>query len=138
MNNQYLIDAGFEVCQKQEGFSELSGPFYEKKQGGYWLRALVIEAKHLNPEGVVHGGVLLSMTDYIVYRAIGDEITHDIQFATINLNTQFLAAAKLGDVIYGKGKITRKTHSVIFAEGELYTNERPIMSGTGIWKIIGR
>ena len=74
--------------------------------------------------------------DYVIYRAIGDEIGHEIQFATINLNSNFLAAAKEGNILLGTGKIIRKTRSVIFAEGIIQTKEREIMTATGIWKII--
>ncbi|UJF20573.1 PaaI family thioesterase [Shewanella sp. OMA3-2] len=79
----------------------------------------------------------LAMMDFVIYRAIGDELTHDKQFATIQLNTNFLAAVKLGDIVYGRGRIQRSTRSVIFAEGELYTESRSTMQGTGIWKVLG-
>jgi acyl-coenzyme A thioesterase PaaI-like protein len=85
----------------------------------------------------VHGGVLLTFADYVIYRAIGDERGHQQQFATINLNTQFLAAAKQSQIIYGDGRVVRNTRSVIFAEGRLWTDERKVMTATGIWKIIG-
>ena len=100
-------------------------------------RALKIEAHHLNPEGVVHGGVTLAFADYIIYRAIGDEIGHDIRFATINLNSNLIAAGKEGDVLYGVGSVVRKTRSVIFAQGQIFTNKNIILQATGVWKIIG-
>jgi len=135
--SDFLIQQGFVEVPDLKGFSAHMGPFYENLQEQQVIRALPIDEHHLNPEGVVHGGVLLSFMDYVVYRAIGDEISHDIQFATINLNTNFLAAAKKGDIVYGSGKITRKTRSVIFAEGILYNQDRELMTGSGIWKIIG-
>ena len=131
------FDSGYKKCTQQQGFSAHMGPFYEKCVGGIMHRALKVEAHHLNPEGVVHGGVSLAFTDYIIYRAIGDDVGHDTQFATINLNCNLLSAAKEGDVIYGVGSVTRKTRSVIFAEGHLFTESRPIIQATGVWKIIG-
>ena len=137
-SSDYLASQGFTLCPDLRGFSAFIGPFYERSYEAEIERALAIENHHLNPEGVVHGGVLLSFADYAIYRAIGDVVSHDIQFATINLTTQFLAAAKQGDIVYGKGVITRKTRSVIFAQGELYTRERSLMTASGIWKIIGQ
>jgi len=131
------FDSGYTICPHQEGFSAHMGPFYEKNVNGVMHRALKIEAHHLNPEGVVHGGVTLAFTDYIIYRAIGDDMGHETRFATINLNCNLLAAAKEGDVLYGVGSITRKTRSVIFAQGELFTQSRPIIQASGVWKIIG-
>lgn len=132
-----LLQLGFRECQQNQGFGEHIGPFWEKNTDAGMLRALYLQAHHLNPEGVVNGGVLLAFADYVIYRAIGDDVGHQIKFATINLNAQFLAAAKPGQILYGRGKITRRTRAVIFAEGELYTEERAVMKATGIWKVIG-
>ena len=131
------FDHSFSQCTQQAGFSAHMGPFFEKNIDGTMHRALKIAAHHLNPEGVVHGGVTLALADYIIYRAIGDEIGHDIRFATINLNSNLIAAAKQGDVLFGVGHVVRKTKSVIFAEGRIFTNKSIILQASGIWKIIG-
>lgn len=131
-----LLQKGFVKCNQSEGFCEHIGPFYEQTQQSQTVRALAIDKRHLNPEGLVNGGVILSFMDYVIYRAIGDEISHNIQFATINLNSNFLAATKIGNTLLGTGKIIRKTRSVIFAEGIIKTEDRDIMTASGIWKII--
>jgi uncharacterized protein (TIGR00369 family) len=131
------FDHSFTQCTQQHGFSAHIGPFFERDVNGIMHRALKIEAHHLNPEGVVHGGVTLALTDYIIYRAIGDAIGHDIRFATINLNSNLIAAGKEGDVLFGVGSVVRKTRSVIFAEGKIFTNKNIILQATGVWKIIG-
>lgn len=131
-----LMSDGFVECGQSDGFCAHIGPFYEQIKTDGAVRALSIDSRHLNPEGVVNGGVILSFMDYVIYRAIGDEIGHHIKFATINLNSNFLAAAKEGNILLGTGKIIRKTRSVIFAEGIIKTKERNIMAATGIWKII--
>lgn len=136
--SQELLNQGFVECGQSDGFCQHIGPFYEKKNNDIVTRALTIDKRHINPEGVVNGGVILSFMDYVIYRAIGDEIGHDIKFATINLNSNFLAAAKHGSTILGTGKIVRKTKSVIFAEGAIETCDRKIMTASGLWKIIGQ
>lgn len=133
-----IVQDGFNPVPNLSGFSAHVGTIYEKGTDEDFVRALPIEEHHLNPEGVVHGGVLLSFMDYVIYRAIGDEISHDVIFSTVNLNTNFLAAAKVGEIVFGSGKISRKTKSVIFAEGLLYTEDRDIMTGMGVWKIISK
>lgn len=131
------FDEHFTPCSQQDGFSAHIGPFYEKNINGVVHRALKIEAHHLNPEGVVHGGVTLAFADYAIYRGIGDEIGHDIRFATISLNSNLIAPGKQGDVLYGVGSVMRKTRSVIFAEGRIFTNKNIVLQATGVWKIIG-
>jgi uncharacterized protein (TIGR00369 family) len=132
-----LIEQGYRECSQSDGFCQHIGPFYEQEKDNAFTRALKIDERHLNPEGVVNGGVYLSFMDYVIYRAIGDEMGHQIKFATINLNSNFLAAAKFGNTLLGSGKINKKTKSVIFAEGCIVTSEREIMVASGIWKIIG-
>lgn len=131
------FDESFSQCTQQDGFSAHMGPFYEKNINGVMHRALKIQAHHLNPEGVVHGGVTLALADYAIYRGIGDEFGHDIRFATISLNSNLIAAGKEGDVLFAVGHVVRKTRSVIFAEGRIFTNRNIILQATGVWKIIG-
>ncbi|OFA29870.1 thioesterase [Glaciecola punicea] len=131
-----LTQQGFTLCSPLKGFSALAGPYYEKHENQVITRAFVIEDKHLNPEGVTHGGALLSFADYIIYRAIGDEVGHILKFATINLNNNFVSAAKAGDIVYGTGKVVRKARDVIFGEGQIFTEQKTIMHSSGIWKII--
>mgnify|MGYP006171980235 CR=1 FL=1 len=88
--------------------------------------------------GALLGGVLLAFADFVMYRAIGDVVGHQIKFATINLNSQFLAAVKAGELLCGHGRIVRQSRCVIFADCELYTSQRTVMTASGIWKVLGQ
>jgi uncharacterized protein (TIGR00369 family) len=132
-----LSEAGFTRAAGSDGFSGLVGPFFEREHPATgWTRALAVDERHLNPEGVLHGGVLTTFADYVLYRAIGDELTHELKFATITLTCQFLAAGKAGRILTGTGRIVRRTRSVIFAEGTIQDEGRPLLTATGIWKLI--
>lgn len=137
MNEEQIYKQGFTLCDQLNGFSMHIGPFYQRPSDTLMQRAMLIEQQHLNPEGVAHGGALMSFMDFVMYRAIGDDIGHKIQFASININTQFLSAAKRQDLILGEGNIVRKTRSVIFAQGSIRVENTLIMSASGIYKIIG-
>jgi uncharacterized protein (TIGR00369 family) len=124
------------ISPQQQGFSSHIGPFYEIKLPSGMRRALALDTRHLNPEGTVHGGVISSFADFTLYRAIGDELGHQLRFATITLNVQFLSAAKSGLWLYGEGLVLRRTRDLIFASGELFTEERPVATMSGIWKLL--
>lgn len=126
------------IAPQQAGFSSHLGPFYEVALPHGMRRALLLEDKHLNPEGVVHGGVLSAFADFVLYRAIGDELGHTRKFATIELNCQYLAAAKSGRWLYGEAHILRQTTSLIFAAGELFDDDRRVLFVSGIWKALGK
>ena len=123
------------ISPQQSGFASQVGPFYEVKLDSGMRRALALESRHLNPEGVVHSGVLASFADFALYRAIGDEIGHELRFAAVTLNVQFLSAAKAGIWLYGEGIMLRRTRELIFANGELFTDERTVATVSGVWKL---
>jgi acyl-coenzyme A thioesterase PaaI-like protein len=57
--------------------------------------------------------------------------------ATIQLNSQFVAAGKTGDFIEAYPEIVRLTRSVVFMRGTLTTAGRTILSAEGVWKVLG-
>ena len=123
------------ISPQQPGFSSQVGPFYEVRLAGGMRRALALESRHLNAEGIVHSGVITSLADFALYRAIGDEIGHELRFTVVTLNMQFLSAAKAGIWLYGEGIMLRRTRELIFANGELFTDERTVATVSGIWKL---
>lgn len=137
--HEKIINEAWQLCPAMQGFSAHMGPFYEKQENdsNVFTRLLPLQEHHQNPEGVIHGGVLTAVADYGIYRAIGDVLGHQQKFATINLNCDFLAAAtSADDSLKVKGKITRLTKSLVFAEGMVYTERREVLRATGIWKLI--
>jgi acyl-coenzyme A thioesterase PaaI-like protein len=70
---------------------------------------------------------------HAVHEAIAGE-----RAATVSLNCDFVAGARADEVIEGTATITRRTRSLIFVSGELSVVERPVLTATGIWKIIGQ
>ena len=123
------------ISPQQSQFSSHVGPFYEVRLDTGMRRALALESRHLNPEGVVHSGVIATFADFALYRAVGDEIGHELRFAAVTLNLQFLSAAKSGIWLYGEGIVLRRTRELIFANGELFTNERTVATVSGVWKL---
>lgn len=126
------------LAPQQQGFSSYLGPFYELELPSGWRRALPIEARHLNPEGFVHGGVIAGFIDYVLYRAIGDQLGHEQAFATAQLNIQFLSAARAGSWLFGEGMIVKRTRSLVFASGEIFAEQQSVAHASGIWKLIGQ
>lgn len=124
------------VAPHQLGFATHVGPFYEIALGHGMRRAVLLDPRHLTPEGVIHGGVISTFADYVMYRGIGDEIGHDLRFVTIELNCQFLAAAFANRWVYGEAHILRRTGSLVFAACEIFDQKRRIAFASGIWKLI--
>jgi uncharacterized protein (TIGR00369 family) len=106
-----------------------------KDAGGVDL-AFRVGEKHLNPNGIVHGGMLMTLAD----QALGIMVWRSIDqkpCATITLNCNFLAPAKLGDWLEARAEITRRGRSVVFVGGRIQCGDRVLLTAEGIWKVLG-
>ena len=119
----------------ESGFNGFLGPIYMKEisdQRRHFI--LPVRPEHLNAGGVVHGGVLMSLADV----ALGVTVvrTTGRAAATISLDSNFLAAGKLGEMLEAEAEVTRATRDVVFVKGRVYTEARTLLTAQGIWKHI--
>jgi uncharacterized protein (TIGR00369 family) len=126
--------AGYTVVFGETGFNKYVGPVWRAPDGGEYL--FDVRDIHMNGGGALHGGMAMALADIVMGRTVRDALG-DARALTISLNCDFVGPAKLGDRIRGTAKITRKTRSIVFIAGELAVEGRPILTATGLWKIIG-
>jgi acyl-CoA thioesterase len=103
-------------------FVELIGGQMEEWGQGYVRMSLLLEPRHTNPHGVMHGGVVTTLMDEVLGGAIaslrGMETMYAAPHATVEMNASFLAAARPGDRIIVEGRVLRLGKSVAFGEAE--------------------
>jgi acyl-coenzyme A thioesterase PaaI-like protein len=58
-----------------------------------------LEAHHLNSSGMAQGGLLATLVDFALGRAIRSSTDDGRRAATVSLTTDFLGAAKEGDFV---------------------------------------
>lgn len=124
------------LAPRQAGFSHHVGPFYEIALPHGMRRALLLDARHLSPENVVHGGVVATFAEYVLYRGIGDEIGEDQARVSVEMNLKFLAAAFPNRWIYGEAHLLRKTRNLVFVAAEIFDQQRRLALASGIWRIL--
>lgn len=122
------------LAGQQLGFASHIGPFYEIRLEHGMRRALLLDARHLNPQGVVEGGVIAGFGEFVLARGLRDEVGEGPAYASIELGCQFLAAAFANRWIYGEAHILRRTRELVFAAGEIFDAQRRIAFVSGIWK----
>lgn len=102
--------------------------------------ALMIERRHLNRSGVLHGGVLTTLLDVALGYAgcfIATPGRRRRAF-TLSLNTQFIATGQVGDRLTAKGHKIGGGASVFFAKGEVLTEGgRLLATAEGVFKYRG-
>jgi len=83
---------------------------------------LIVEERHTNPHGVMHGGVITTLMD----EALGGVITtvrgqKEVQAAphvTVDMNVSFLSSARAGDHVTVEATLLKLGRSVAFGEAE--------------------
>jgi uncharacterized protein (TIGR00369 family) len=116
-------------------FGDLVGPIWKHETPERLRWGFVVEAKHLNRSGNLHGGMLMTFADQSMAmtarQAIGGK-----RHATIELNTQFIGTVRLGQFVEAHAEVVRATRSVVFMEVKMFVGGRIVVSANGIWKIL--
>ena len=129
-----LKSDGWKILEST-GFLHLIGPLWQRVTHGQHEYALVTEDKHHNRRGLVQGGVLMTFAD----RTCGMTARYETgkQFmATVQLDTHFVEAGKIGDVLISRPHVVRSTRSLIFVNTEVTVDKRCIAMASGVFKIL--
>lgn len=88
---------GFFALPMGLGFNDAFAPVYINIDGADWNCGFFVERHHLNPQGVCHGGVLMSFIDLAMAGAIGHHINNMMGMFTTNMTVDFIAKGAVGD-----------------------------------------
>jgi acyl-coenzyme A thioesterase PaaI-like protein len=117
------------------GFLHLIGPLWHRLINGEHEYALATEDKHHNRRGLVQGGVLMTFADRtcgMTARYVSGRPT----LATVQLDTHFVEAGKIGEVLISKPRVVRSTRSLIFITTEVTVEKRVLAMASGVFKIL--
>jgi acyl-CoA thioesterase len=107
--------------RRRSPFSAHIGAVMEELREGYARLSLVVEERHTNPIGFMHGGVITTMMDSSLGAALmalrGEEAKRN-PHATIDMNVSLLSSARPGDRIVVEGSVLRLGKSIAFGEAE--------------------
>lgn len=130
-----LQDAGWRQ-RALRGFADRMGPLWTRKEAEGWAYGILATPDHLNPGGFVHGGVLCALFDHVV-SAVAWEAVGRRACVTVQLNTQFLTAAREGQFLEARGRVVRATSTLVFVEGTLNCGDAELLRGSSVQKIMG-
>ena len=118
-------------------FELMAGPFYSRRGAdGRWTSAFRAEAKHMNVDGFMHGGCLMTFADYALFSIAADAIAGTVA-VTASLNSEFIDGARVGDLVEASGEVIRAGRSMVFARGLISAGGRPLLNFSGIIKKMG-
>jgi len=105
-------------------FGELVGPLYVKTTESGPLVAVRVAPEHANRTGRAHGGLLMTLADIAVSRAVRAHVPPGATFATAGLQIAFLEAAAQGQWLEAVPRIDRLGRSLIHASCEIRSGDQ--------------
>lgn len=126
---------GFKVFGLNDGLFGLVGPVFGRIMDGEAHLGFRVAAKHLNPAGSCHGGMLATLVDVQIGFGSAVVLKKRKFFPTINLNCDFLAPVMTGEWVEGRTEVIRATPRMVFCNATLLVNDAPVLRANGIMKI---
>ena len=117
-----------------DGFFGLLGPLWTRKEQGAWAYAFLPEAKHTNPAGIVHGGMLTTLLDHTV-SVVAWESVERRPCVTVQLDVQFVAAVHPGQLVEARARVVKRTASLVFVQGGLTVAGDEVATASAILKV---
>jgi acyl-coenzyme A thioesterase 13 len=131
------VPEGFEPFLEQGAFMEHVGPIHVRATGtGPPLLGLRAEERHVNHRGTVHGGLLSTLADFALGRAIGYDAPDDHDRATASLTVDFLKPATAGDWIEAKTSVDRVGRTLSFADCVLSVGDSEIVRARAVFVVV--
>lgn len=119
------------------GFIGLIGPLWTRREETAWAYGLQTTAAHANPAGVVHGGLLTALADHML-SAVAWEAMNRRPCVTVQLDTHFVAPAPVGSFVEARGRVVRRSTSLVFVRGELAVGSEAVLIATAVLKVVGQ
>ena len=129
--------AGYRATKLIDPFENFVGPLYETGEGIDRRYAFVVDERHVNMRGVIHGGMLMTLADMTLGQTAWDACDH-ANCVTLSMQSQFLKTARTGDIVEVKPQVTRRTRSLIFIRGDFEVEGELIFCVASVWKLLGR
>ena len=97
---------------------------------------LEVQPHHLNPGGIVHGGVLATVLDACIGLALRSKLGMSTEHVTIELDVHYLSPARTGALV-GRGRAVRVGGRVSYGEADLFADDGTLVAkGTATFLIV--
>ena len=126
--------AVFQPFGVTDGFVGHIGPyFWRQDSSGEFEFGFQTDPRHGNPNGVLHGGAVLSFLDTILGHTVVRESKR--LCATVSLDSRFISGIPPGAWIGGRATIRKLTRGFAFIDGEAFADDKLLVTATAIFRI---
>jgi len=128
--------AGFEPLEGIGPFAELIGPLLARGEGEERVLGLRIDERHLNAGGKAMGGLLATLVDFAIGRAVHAALDDDGGAVTVSLTTDFLGPAEPGEFVEAHTEVERLGGRLAFADCSLRVGDREVVRGRAVFAVL--
>ncbi len=121
----------------EAGFIPHVGLEVVERGDGYSKARLAIGPEHMNPHGVIHGGVAYSLADTGMGAAAYTVMDEEEMCATIEVKIVYLAPAREG-TLECETRVVQKGRTVAVLESDVHNGERLVARALGTYSIFAR
>ncbi len=125
---------GFEPIVSNSPFGWENGPLFERRDEDRIFRGFRVAERHINAGGACHGGMIMTFADILLASVVFEAASAPL--VTVRLTTDFTGPAFKDEWLEGQAHITGMEDGLAAATGDMYVDDRPIASVSGIFKVI--
>lgn len=113
-----------------------SGPFFGRWTGERFQLGFRVEARHTNPSGTCHGGLLATFCDVLLPAlALYQNGTGRRHFQpTVSLQIDYLGPAPLGGWVQGEGDVLQRTTGMLFTQGLVTVDGQAVARASAVFR----
>jgi uncharacterized protein (TIGR00369 family) len=119
------------------GFIDSVGPLYGRIEQERFTLGLRVQARHCNPAGSCHGGMLMTLADMLLIIATNVQAGLSQYLTTVQMSTDFIRPIARGAWIEGRCEVLRVAKSLIFSQGTFIVEGEIVARVSGILKPTG-
>ncbi|MCH2548843.1 MAG: DsbA family protein [Alphaproteobacteria bacterium] len=135
LKRKIKVPKGYKPFPLLSNFTERNGPLFHRVRNGVITFGFRVDARHLNPREVVHGGWLTSFVDVAMAKTAMFQIGRDGVAPTIHLETDFIGPIKAGQWVECQANLVNRTTSMNFVEGVVSADGTPVARCSAIFKV---
>ncbi len=146
------IPEGFKEIPTESPFVQMVGPLYYKEEQGSTRVGVLIERKHCNSSGSIHGGMIATIMDLVLGNKVGTEAVPQAviekfkadgvspdpddlpKLVTAQLSINYIGRASVGDWIEIRATADQAGKGLSFATGEIMHGDEKVSSATGVYR----
>ena len=126
---------GYSPYPDAGAFRDWVGPVHSRMDGAERVFGLRIEERHRNRAGAAQGGLLATLVDFALGRAVQADDGSEQPPATVSLTTDFLGVVHVGEWVEARTRVERVGGTLAFADCSLSVDSNERVRARGVFSL---